>query len=78
MQMERQLLAERRDGKLRRALGGPLPGESPEELERIASENERLARAGLAMLKNGEHTYKHIDHLPLSTPRLGSPPKENM
>ncbi len=64
MKMERQQLAERRDGNLRRALGRPLPGESPEELERIASEDERMARAGLVPLKVGNEThYKHIDDL---------------
>ncbi len=47
MQMERMQLAERAHGKLRRAIGRVLPGESREKLERITSEDERRARAGL-------------------------------
>jgi hypothetical protein len=35
MKMERQQLQERRDGKLRRALGVPVPGESVDELDRL-------------------------------------------
>jgi predicted NodU family carbamoyl transferase len=62
--MEKRRLAERRDGKLRRALGRALPGESPEELERIALEDERRAEAGLVELKSGGRVYyKHIDDL---------------
>jgi len=39
--MERKRLRERREGKLRRALGRPLPGESVEQLDRIG-EHDRL------------------------------------
>jgi hypothetical protein len=44
MQMERVQLAERASGKMRRAIGRVLPGESREELERIAAKDQRLAR----------------------------------
>jgi len=49
---------------LRRAIGRVLEGESREEMERIAKEDERMARAGLVKLKRGERVfYKHIDDL---------------
>jgi hypothetical protein len=64
MQMERMQLAERASGKMRRAIGRILPGESREHLERIASEDQRMARAGLVKLKSGSRSYyKHIDDL---------------
>ena len=64
MDTERMQLSERASGKLRRAMGRVLPGESREELERIAAEDERFAQAGLVRLKRGERVfYKHIDDL---------------
>ena len=64
MQMERKRLQEHAQGKLARALGHALPGESQEELERIAAEDQRLAQEGMAKLKVGEEIhYKHIDEL---------------
>lgn len=64
MKMERVQLAERASGKLRRAIGRVLEGESREELERRAAEDERMARAGLVKLKRGKWVfYKHIDDL---------------
>jgi hypothetical protein len=45
MQTERTQLAQRASSKMRRAIGRVLPGESPEELERMAAQNERAARA---------------------------------
>jgi len=58
-------LQERRHGKLRRALGVPLPGASVEELDRLGEEDRRRAEAGLVAVlgKNGEIFYKHIDDL---------------
>ena len=62
--MERVQLAERASGKMRRAIGRVLPGESREELERIAAKDQRLARAGFVKLRRGERfSYKHIDDL---------------
>ena len=43
MQMERRQLRERREGKLRAALGIPLPGESVEQLDRIGAQDRRRA-----------------------------------
>jgi 23S rRNA A2030 N6-methylase RlmJ len=64
MHTERTQLAERASGKMRRAIGRVLDGESPEELERIAAKDQRLARAGLVQLKRGERVfYKHLDEL---------------
>jgi hypothetical protein len=65
MQAERRELENRRKGHLRKLLDGPLPGESPEELERLASEDEARAEEGLVGLKDpeGEVYYKHIEAL---------------
>jgi hypothetical protein len=64
MEMERQSLQEHAQGKMARALGYALPGESQEELERIASEDRRLAQQGMVPLKSGKRIYyKHIDEL---------------
>ena len=65
MRAERRDLENRRSGHLRKMLGAPLPGEYPEELERLASEDEARAEEGLVGLKNreGEVYYKHIDAL---------------
>ena len=62
--MERMQLSERASGKMRRAIGRAREGESGEELERIAKEDERKARAGLVKLKRGTSVYcKHIDDI---------------
>jgi hypothetical protein len=64
-EMERTKLKERREGRLRKALGMPLPGESKEQLDRIAEDDQRRAKQGLVSIK-GEHgriSYKHIDDL---------------
>ena len=64
MEMERGRLQEHASGKMARALGYALPGESQEELERIALEDQRLAQQGLVKLKVGDEIhYKHIDEL---------------
>jgi hypothetical protein len=65
MQMERTKLRERREGKLRRALGRPLPGESSEQLDRIAEQDIIRAEQGLVPIKgdDGRISYKHIDDL---------------
>ena len=47
MQMERRQLRERLQGKLRRALGVVLPGESVEELDRLGEEDQLRAEQGL-------------------------------
>ena len=62
--MERARLQEHASGKMARALGHALPGESQEELDRIAAEDQRLAREETVKLKVGEQVYyRHIDEL---------------
>jgi hypothetical protein len=64
MDMERSRLQQHAQGKLAAALGHALPGESQEELDRIALEDQRLAQQGMVKLKVGESvSYKHIDEL---------------
>src|SRR3954468_18564135 len=43
MEVERKELEQRKNGQLGRALGRALPGESQEELDRIAEEDQRKA-----------------------------------
>ena len=64
MEMERQRLQDHAQGKMARALGHALPGESREGLERIALEDQRLAQSGFVQLKSGHRIYyKHIEEL---------------
>jgi hypothetical protein len=64
MEMERARLQEHAQGKMARALGLALPGESQEELDRKAAEDKRLAQDGMVKLKVGaEIRYKHIEEL---------------
>lgn len=67
---ERYLSAERRDlrgrqeGTLRRMLGMALPEERPEELERLAREDQRRAERGLVELQgDGQTWYKALAEL---------------
>jgi hypothetical protein len=64
MEVERRELEQRRTGQLGRALGRALPGESQEELQRIAEVDRRKAEEGLVELRSGDEVwYKHIDEL---------------
>src|SRR5215203_5828111 len=64
MEVERRELEQRRNGQLGRAIGRALPGESHEELERIAEEDQRKAERGLVELRSGDEVwYKHIDEI---------------
>ena len=64
MEVERRELEQRRSGQLGRALGLALPGESQEELQRIAEEDQRKAERGLVELRSGDEVwYKHIDEI---------------
>jgi hypothetical protein len=65
MQMERRRLWERREGKLRRALGVALPGESGEGLDQLGEQDQLRAEQGLVavMGQGGKIYYKHIDDL---------------
>jgi len=60
MEVERRELEQRRSGQLGRAL----PGESQEELNRIAEEDQRKAERGLVELRSGDEVwFKHIDEI---------------
>ena len=65
VQMERKRLSDDRQGKLRRALGVPLPGESSEQLDGMGERDRRRAGQGLVPLmgEGGKIYYKHIDDL---------------
>ena len=64
MQAELRELELRKDGQLARLLGEPLPGEAPEALQRLASEDRRQAEEGLvALMSNGKVFYKHLEGL---------------
>ena len=64
MEVERRELEQRRSGQLGRALGWALPGESQEDLQRIAEEDQRKAERGLVELRSGDEVwYKHIDEI---------------
>ena len=65
MCLERRRLKERRAGKLRRALGDPLPGETKAQLERIGEADRIRARQGLVAVvrADGRASYKYIDAL---------------
>jgi hypothetical protein len=64
MEAERGRLQKHASGKMAQALGYALPGESQEQLERIALEDQRLAQEGMVKLKVGQDvSYKHIEEL---------------
>jgi hypothetical protein len=65
MHMERRQLRERREGKLRRASGVALPGESVEGLDLLGEQDQLGAEQGLVpiMDEGGRIHYKHIDNL---------------
>lgn len=62
---ERKALVERANGRLAYALRTALPGESRQELNRLAEEDRRLAQAGLVSLvaDDGSISHKHVDEL---------------
>lgn len=65
MRLERELLAQRRDGKLAKAIGKALPGESPQDLEQMAREDRSKAEEGLVSMLSGggQLSCKRIDKL---------------
>ena len=65
MRLERRRLDERRQGKLREALGDPLPGETEEQLELIGEGDRMRACQGLVAVvgADGRSSYRHIDAL---------------
>jgi hypothetical protein len=64
LELEREELVRRREGALARALGFPLTGEDPEDLARLAREDQLRAQEGLVDLKDGERVwYKRLQDL---------------
>lgn len=64
MQIERRELEDRRNGELAKVLVEALPGESQEELDRLASEDREKAEKGLVELRRGDEVwFKDIDEL---------------
>jgi hypothetical protein len=74
IQAERRELELRKDGQLAKLLGDPLPGEPPEALRRLASQDRRQAEQGLvALTSNGKVFYKRVDELsPEDMPARGA------
>lgn len=74
IQAERQELELRKDGQLAKLLGDPLPGEPPEALRRLASEDRKQAEQGMvALTSNGKVFYKRVDELsPEDMPARGA------
>jgi hypothetical protein len=65
MRLEHRRLEERRAGKLRRALGDPLPGETKAQLDRIGKEDRLRAGQGLVAIigADGRASYRYIGAL---------------
>ena len=64
VEAERAALENRRRWQLAKLLRRTLPGESREELERLAQEDRSRAEAGLVELRDGDGVYyKHVDGL---------------
>jgi hypothetical protein len=74
IQSERRELELRKDGQLAKLLGDPLPGEPPEALRRLASEDRKQAEQGMvALTSNGKVFYKRVDELsPEDMPARGA------
>ena len=64
MEVEREQLAQRATGKMARMIGQALPGESQQELDLIAFDDQYLAEQGYVLLRVGQKVWpKHIDEL---------------
>jgi hypothetical protein len=65
MCLEHRRLEERRAGKLRRALGDPLPGETKAQLDRIGERDRIRACHGFVALvgADGRASYRYIEAL---------------
>jgi hypothetical protein len=72
LQTEHWQLKQRREGKLCRALGVPLAGESAEQLDLIRERDRARAERGLVLIVDGGGTISH-EHLDdLTGPDMGS------
>jgi hypothetical protein len=67
MEIERVQLAERARAKMARMIGPVvLPGESREQLDQIASDDQYMAQQGYVQLRQGDRVWHtHIDDLTL-------------
>ncbi len=65
LRTERRVLEARRNGWIAKSLAWRLPYESQEELDTMASENQRRAEEGIVELRSeqGELSYKHLEAL---------------
>jgi hypothetical protein len=65
MRLEHRRLEERSAGKLRRALGDPLPGETKAQLDRIGERDRLRASHGFVAVVGsyGRASYRYIDAL---------------
>ena len=65
LEAEWRHLQQRKEGQLAKMLGSALPGESPQELERLAEEDRRRAKEGLVALSSPgkQISYKRLDEL---------------
>jgi hypothetical protein len=65
IRLERKRLEERREGKLRGALGEPLPGETKVQLDKIGEEERARAELGLVAVvgAEGRTSYRYIHAL---------------
>lgn len=64
-EMGRAQLRRRAGGKTAGALGRPAPGETQEEIDRVAQDDRRKARRGLVRLVRGDGSeyFLHVDGL---------------
>ena len=70
IESERSMLEQRREGNLARELGGPVAGESAQELWWLTIEDRHLAEEGLVELRSGGKVWhKHVDDLTLEDRR---------
>jgi len=65
MDTERAQLQQRASGKMARALGRPVPGETQEEIDRIAEDDRLKAQQGLVrpMREDGKEYFLRVEGL---------------
>lgn len=62
--LERLLMEKRKDGQLGRMLGGPLPGESLEDLRGAVQQDRANVEQGVVeLIKDGEVSYERLEEL---------------
>src|SRR3954463_622121 len=64
MDLEREQLTQRADGKMARMIGRTLPSEDQEELDRIIRDDEFMAQSGYVPLRQDNKVWQlHLDEL---------------